>query len=133
MRKSPHCSNRLWKWFLPIVPLFTLSSCLLIVSTQPTTLSGATIVFVAIDDRGSLVASLHITVVDVDGDWREHGLTTRDGSFRCEVRSGIPRVRATVVPPAGYTIARSAQWPRELDVQAGSTVRVEIRVTAKAT
>jgi hypothetical protein len=32
--------------------------------------------------------------------------------------------------PSGVMLARSEQWPRELDVQSGSTVRLEIRVRA---
>jgi hypothetical protein len=132
MRKPSRGLAVSWTWLLPLVPLLTLSSCLLVVSTQPTTVSGATIVFVAIDDRGALVASLHITVKDIDGDWRQDGLTTRDGSFRCDVRPDIGRVRAEVEPPTGYVLVRSSQWPRELDVRAGDSIRVEIRVTAQA-
>jgi hypothetical protein len=87
-------------------------------------------VFVAIDDDGGAVSSLHITVADVFGDWREAGLTGRDGAFRCDVRAGVSRVRATVALPSGVMLVSSEQWPRELDVQSGSTVRLEIRVRA---
>jgi len=121
---------RLLRWCFAILPLLALSSCVLIVTTSPTAISGATVVFVAIDDDGGAVSSLHITVADVFGDWREAGLTGRDGAFRCDVRAGVSRVRATVALPSGVMLTRSEQWPRELDVQSGSTVRLEIRVRA---
>jgi len=69
--------------------------------------------------------------VDVAGDWRMDGLTASDGSFRCGVRAGVARVRAEVVPPAGYVLARSDNWPRDLDVSGGGNMRVEIHVTSR--
>ena len=93
--------------------LLVLPSCILIVSTAPTTVSGATVVFVAVDGDGFFVASLGVTVVDVHGNWREHGVTTRDGSFTCSIQPGISRVRADVTPPAGYVLSDSKRWPRD--------------------
>src|SRR3954469_25064126 len=89
---------------LQAVPLLALSSCVLIVAPSPTTVSGANIVFVALDDNGGAVASLHITIVDVFGDWREDGLTARDGSYHCAVRAGVNRVRAEVQLPSGFVL-----------------------------
>ena len=54
-------------------------SCLVVVSTGPTALVGGNIVFVAVDGHGALVASLHITVVDLAGEWR---LEADDGARR---------------------------------------------------
>jgi hypothetical protein len=119
-----------WRCCVPVAALLTLSSCLIVVSTGPTALVGGNIVFVAIDDHGALVASLHITVVDLAGDWRLEGMTAHDGSFRCDVRSGVTRVRATVTPPRGYVISRTEPWPREIDVFSTTSVRVEVRVNA---
>jgi hypothetical protein len=83
MREPPYRLTAASRWVLPVVPLLALTSCVLIVTTTPTTISGATIVFVAIDDHGGAVASLHITVEDVSGEWRDDGLTAGDGFFRC--------------------------------------------------
>jgi hypothetical protein len=116
-------------WLPAIVLLLPLWSCLVIVSSAPTSVSGATIVFVAFDDHGSFVASMRVTVVDVAGDWEQSGATATDGSFRCTVGSGVTRVRVAVAPPAGYAFPTSERWPRELDLPAGGSVRVEIRVT----
>jgi hypothetical protein len=116
---------------LPLLPLLlAVTSCLVIVSTAPTTISEATIVFVAVDDHGAFVASLQVRVVDVMGDWRVDGLTGPDGSFHCGVRPGVTRVRAEIAAPAGYALLRSDEWPRQLDVPGTGTVRVEIRVIA---
>ena len=120
-------------WILPIVLVLPLWSCLVIVSSGPTTLAGATIVFVAFDDHGSFVASAHVTVVDVAGDWQQSGATAADGSFRCAVGSGVRRVRVAVEPPAGYVLPPSERWPRELDVPADGSVRVEVRVISGRT
>ena len=90
-----------WRCCVPIAALLTLSSCLVVVSTGPTALVGGNIVFVAVDGHGAPVASLHITVVDLAGEWRLEGMTARDGSFRCDVRSGVTRVRASVTAPRG--------------------------------
>ena len=98
-----------------------------IVSTAPSTLSGATIIFVAVDDEGILVASLGVRIADVQGDWHQQGVTASDGSFSCGIRSGVSRVRADVSPPAGYVLA-SKEWPREFDVSGGGSLRVEVRV-----
>jgi hypothetical protein len=129
-KPSPRSCAR-WKWFVPLLPLLTLTSCLVIVSTSPTTISGATIVFVATDHHGFPVPSMHVTVIDVAGAWRLNGVTAGDGSFRCGVRSGVARVRAEVVPPAGYVLLTSEPWPRHLDVPSSGSVRVEIRVRAR--
>lgn len=126
-------SGSRWYRFLPLLPLFlAVTSCLVIVSTAPTTLSGATIVFVAVDDHGVSVASLHVRVVDVAGAWRIDGLTGPDGSYHCGVRRGVTRVRADIAAPAGYALLRSDEWPRNLDVPGSGTVRVEIRVRSSS-
>jgi hypothetical protein len=119
-----------WRCCVPIAALLTLSSCLIVVSTGPTALVGGNIVFVAVDGHGALVASLHITVVDLAGDWRLEGMTAHDGSFRCDVRSGVTRVRASVTAPRGYVVARNEPWPREIDVSSNMSVRIEVRVNA---
>jgi hypothetical protein len=120
-----------WHWCIPILALLSLTSCLVIISPSSTTIAGATIVFVAADHGGAFVSSLHVTVVDVAGPWRSAGITGRDGSFRCDVRSGVTRVRAEVAPPAGYMLPMSEPWPRHLDLTSGGSVRVEVRVTAR--
>jgi hypothetical protein len=119
-----------WRWLFPLVCLLCLPSCLLIVSTGPTELSDATIVFVAFDDHDARVAMLRITVVDVRGDWRAEGITSRDGSFRCSVPPGVTRVRAAAAAPSGYVLESSGDWPRELAVPSGGSVDVEVRMTA---
>ncbi len=119
-----------WRYCVPIAALLSLSSCLLVISTTPTGVAGANIVFVAFDDHGSFVASLHITVVDLAGDWRLDGMTARDGSFRCDVRPGVSHVRVTVTAPRGYIVPRTEPWPRDLDVPSNSSLRVEVRVDA---
>jgi hypothetical protein len=113
---------------LPLVLVLPLWSCLVIVSSTPTTVSGATIVFVAFDDDGAFVASMRVTVVEVAGDWRQSGSTGRDGSFRCTVGTGVARVRVSVAPPDGYALAGTERWPREIDLPADGDVRVEVRV-----
>ena len=113
---------------LPLVLVLPLWSCLVIVSSTPTTISGANIVFVAFDDDGTLVASMRVTVVDVAGDWRQSGSTGMDGSFRCTVATGVTRVRVSVAPPMGYALAVTERWPREIDLPADGNVRVEVRV-----
>ena len=96
MRKRSRGSRVPWTGMVVAAALLVLPSCILIVSTAPTTVSGATVVFVAVDDDGFFVPSLGVTVVDVHGNWREHGVTTRDGSFTCSIEPGISRVRADV-------------------------------------
>lgn len=120
-----------WHWCIPVLALLSLTSCLVIISPSSTTIAGATIVFVATDHGGAFVSSLHVTVVDVAGPWRSAGITGKDGSFRCDVRSGVTRVRAEVAPPAGYMLPMSEPWPRHLDLTSGDSVRVEVRVTAR--
>ena len=119
-----------WRVALPIALLLTLPSCLLVVSTSPTAVDGATIVFVAIDDHGLLVASLSVTVVDVDGDWRGEGTTARDGSFRCAVAEGVRRVRANVTPPSGFALSSSDRWPREIDLPSSGDLQVHVQLAA---
>ena len=120
-----------WKQAAPLLAALALNACIVIVSTSPTAVSGATIVFVATDGHGQFVQSLRVVIVDVAGVWRTDGLTGGDGSFRCGVREGVTRVRAEVVPPAGYVLARSDNWPRDLDVSGGGNMRVEIHVTSR--
>jgi hypothetical protein len=119
-----------WHAVLPVVLLLTLPSCLLVVSSSPTSITGATIVFVAIDDRGLLVASLSVSVVDLDGHWHHEGLTADDGVFRCAVVGGVKRIRAGVTPPSGFVLAGSDQWPREIDVPSDGNMEIQIRVRA---
>ena len=121
----------LWKRAVPLLAALTLNACIVIVSTSPTAVSGATIVFVATDGHGQFVRSLRVVIVDVAGVWRTDGLTGGDGSFRCGVGEGVTTVRAEVVPPAGYVLARSDNWPRDLDVSGGGNMRVEIHVTSR--
>jgi hypothetical protein len=124
----------LWSWLSRSLSIWLLvaplSGCLLVVSTNPTTVSGATIVFVAVDDHGAFVASLRVVVSDIEGRWRDDGWTAQDGSFRCGVMAGVERVRADVTPPRGYVIAGAGSWPRELEVNSGQTLQVEIGVKA---
>ena len=117
-----------WRLLLPVIALLSLPACLVIVSTGPTPLASATIVFVAVDDHGALIASLQVSVVGVDGAWSEQGLTASDGAFRCQVGAGVARVRATVVPPEGYVLSGQDRWPREVDVSSGGSQQIEIRV-----
>jgi hypothetical protein len=117
-------------WLLPIVLVLPLWSCLVIVSTAPGIISGATIVFVAFDDHGAFVAATHVMVADTAGEWRQSGSTGTDGSFRCTLGLGVTRVRMAVTPPAGYSLAGGDGWPRELDVPSDGSVRVEVRVVA---
>ena len=119
-----------WRVALPIVLLLTLPSCLLVVSTSPSAVDGATIVFVAIDDHGLLVASLSVTVVDVDGDWRGEGTTARDGLFRCAVAEGVSRVRANVTPPSGFALSGSDQWPRQIDLPSSGDLEVRVQLSS---
>ena len=118
-------------WILPVILVLPLWSCLVIVSTSPTPISNATIVVVAFDDHGSFVASMRVTVVDVDGDWHQAGATGGDGSYRCTVGSGVTRVRVSVTPPAGYALAGAERWPRELDLPADGNVRLEVPVRSE--
>ena len=119
-----------WRWCVPVAALLTLSACLIVVSTGSTPLVGANIVFVAFDDHGALVASLRVTVVDPASDWRLEGITARDGSFRCDVRAGVTRVRASVTAPRGYVVSRTEPWPREIDVSSNTSIQIAVRVNA---
>lgn len=119
------------KWAVLLLAALACNACIVFVSTSPTLLSEATIVFVAKDGSGLFVHSLRVTLVDVAGAWRMDGLTASDGSFRCGVRAGVTRVRAEVVPPAGYVLARSDSWPRQLDVSSGGNIVIEVRLTAR--
>ena len=120
-----------WRHAIPLVAALALNSCIVYVSTSPTTVSGATIVFVATDGHGGFVRFLHVTIADVAGAWRADGLTAADGSFRCGVGAGVRRVRAEVVPPAGYVLAGADSWPRHLDVSGDGDMQVEVHVTRR--
>jgi hypothetical protein len=122
---------RPWKWAVPLLAALACNACIFFVSTSPSFVSDATIVFVATDSRGFFVHSLHVTVVDVAGHWRMDGLTASDGSFRCGVRAGVTRVRVELLPPAGYVLARSDSWPRQLDLSSGGNMVVDIHLTAR--
>ena len=56
-----------WTWAVPLLAALACNACIVFVSTGPTVISGATIVFVAKDGRGLLVPSLRVTIVDVAG------------------------------------------------------------------
>ena len=120
-----------WKRAVPLLALLTVNACIVYISTSPTTVSGATIVFVATDDHGWFVGGLRVVIVDVAGAWRTDGLTQTDGSFQCGIGAGVTRVRTEVVPPAGYVMTPSDSWPRNLDVSGGGNLRVEIHVTSR--
>ena len=129
--KLPRRWTTPWKWVVPLLAALACNACIVFVSTSPTLVSEATIVFVAKDGSGVFVHSLRVTIVDVGGGWRMDGLTASDGSFRCGVRAGVTRVRAEVAPPAGYVLATSDSWPRQLDVSSGGNIVVEIHLTAR--
>ena len=118
-----------WRCLLAALSLFCLPSCLLVGSTGPTTISGADIVFVATGDGGLRIATLLVTVTEVRGDWRREGSTSLDGRFRCDVPSGVTRVRVAAVPPPNYALADA--WPREFTLQPGATLDVDVRVTGQ--
>lgn len=120
-----------WTRGIPLLAALALNSCVVYFSTGPTTVSGATIVFVATDGHGQSVRSLGVTIIDVSGAWRGNGLTGGDGSFRCSVGAGVTHVRAEVVPPAGYVLTGAGSWPRDLDVSGGGGLRVEVHVTSR--
>lgn len=120
-----------WTRVIPVLAILALNSCIVYISTSPTAVSGATIVFVATDGHGQFVRSLQVTIIDVAGAWRTSGLTGGDGSFRCGVGAGVRRVRADVVPPAGYVLTRSDSWPRDLEVSGGGNVQVDVQVTTR--
>ena len=120
-----------WKRAIPLLAALALNSCIVYFSTGPTPVSGATIVFVATDGHGQSVRSLRVTIVDVAGAWRADGLTGGDGSFRCGLGAGVTRVRAEVVPPAGYVLTSAGSWPRDLDVSGGGDVRVDVHVNSR--
>ena len=82
MHRGP---SRAWRLLLLVMALLSLPGCLVIVSTGPTPVASATIVFVAIDDGGAFIASLKVSVVGVDRAWSQQGLTAADGAFRCQV------------------------------------------------
>ena len=129
--KPPPRRIVLWKLLTPLLAGLALNSCIVYFSTGPTPVSGATIVFVATDGHGQFVRSLQVTIIDVGGAWRANGLTGSDGLFRCGIAAGVTRVRAEVVPPAGYALASADTWPRNLDVSGGGNVQVEVRVTSR--
>ena len=84
MSPSPRRSQvASWKRAVPLLALLTVNGCIVYLSTGPTTVSGATIVFVATDNHGQFVGSLRVIIVDVAGGWRVDGLTQTDGSFQC--------------------------------------------------
>ena len=78
------------------------------------------------------MASLTVSVADVDGRWRDEGRTAQDGAFRCAVATGVTRVRAGVVAPSGFVLAETNRWPRDIDVPATGSVQIEVHVTTAA-
>ena len=115
---------------VPLVALLGLPACLVVVSTGPTSVGGATIVFVAVTEEGGLVAALHVSVADTDGGWRDDGMTASDGTFHCEVGPGVRRVRALPTPPDGYVMSGEHSWPRDIDLPDEGTLQVQVRVRA---
>ena len=105
-----------------------LEACLLIVSSGPTPLHEANIVFVVFDDTGTAVSDVTLIVRDTTGDWGQTGQTGRDGLFKCRVGAGVSRVTVRLEPPRGYVPA-TGSLPMVLDVESGGSQRVELRVT----
>ena len=68
MHRGP---SRAWRPLLLVTAVLSLPGCLVIVSTGPTPVASATIVFIAIDDGGTFIASLEVSVVGVDGAWSQ--------------------------------------------------------------
>ncbi len=127
------CPARHIVWACSVgIALLPLTSCLVVVATSPTAMSGATIVFVATDNRGGLVGLLLYTAARLAGNWRVSGVTAADGSFACGIGSGVARIRLDVVPPAGYVLVPPDSWPRHVDVPRGGSLRIEVRVRAAA-
>ena len=93
-----------WARVIPVLAIFALNSCIVYISTSPTAVSGATIVFVATDVARFVRCVAAVTILDVAGAWRAVGLTGGDGSFRCGVGAGVLTMRRDVVPPAGYVL-----------------------------
>ena len=60
-----------------------LQACLLIVSSGPTTLQEANIVFVVFDETGAAVSDVTLSVTASAGDWGQTGQTGSDGLFTC--------------------------------------------------
>lgn len=113
---------------MTVVAALLLPSCILYVSSSPTSVGGATIVFVAVDGRGGSVESLAIRVVDLRGEWTGQATTSVGGSCSLVVGASVKRVRVDVTPPAGYVLTDARGWPREVDVSPGRNVRIEIMV-----
>ena len=125
--KMPPRPARAWRLAAALAALLTLPACLVYISSAPSSVGQANIVFIAFTDDGGLVARLHVTVVSTDGGWRQEGVTAADGAFRVAVGPGISRVRASVTPPDGYVAADPQPWPREFDVS-GEDIQVQVRV-----
>lgn len=121
-----------WRLLLPVVALLSLPACIVIVSTGPTPLTGANIVFIAKDGDGRSVEALGVSVTGVDRAWRGDGVTAADGALRVAVASGVTRVRAGLELPPGYVLAGDDRWPREFDVPSGGDLEVEILVKKAA-
>ncbi len=102
--------------------------CFVFVSTGPSHIEDATIVFVVKDDHGALVAHVRIEVVAIATEWRTEGSTRVDGAFRCKVERSVEQVRVGVTPPDGYALIQSDRWPRTLTIGAGVEETVEVRV-----
>jgi hypothetical protein len=104
-----------------------LPACRFIISSGPTTVSSATIIFVVVDDGDRLVGSTHITVREVAGDWTASGVTAAGGQYQCRVRAGVSQVSVWVEPPDGFALA-DGNWPRRLDVSRPDPLEIRIRV-----
>jgi hypothetical protein len=129
MRVSHRPVARSWlaAWMVGAI-LIVGPGCLVFVSTGPSHIEDATIVFVVTDDRGELVAHVHIAVTAVASTWRTEGRTHFDGAFHCRVQGSVDRVRVGVTPPDGYALVQSDGWPRTLMVDAGGEDIIEVRV-----
>ena len=118
-----------WRVAWPLAALLTLGpGCFVFVSTGPSHIEDATIVFVVTDDRGEFVAHVHIEVTAIASTWRTDGRTHFDGAFHCRVQGSVDRVRVGVTPPDGYALVQSDGWPRTLLVGAGGEDIIEVRV-----
>ena len=78
-----------------------LQACLVVISTGPTPLHDANIVFVVFDDNGGFVSGASVVVSDAGGHWQQSGYTGKDGVYRCSLGSGVTRVTITLEPPRG--------------------------------
>jgi len=112
---------------IPAALAIPLQACLVIVSSGPTALPDANIVFVVFDETGAAVSDVTLIVRDSAGDWRQTGQTGSDGLFKCRVGAGVSRVSVRLEPPRGY-VSTERLWPMILDLESDGSQRVELRL-----